>query len=245
MDSTTTLAEALDEGCEVTAISFRYGQRHTKELASAENVCKHYNVDHVVIDLDLSSYRSALTRKDIDVPMDREGELSQEIPITYVPARNIVFLSIAAGLCESIGADRIYIGANAVDYSGYPDCRPEFFKAYQEMLSKGTKAGVEGNPIRIATPILHSTKADIVRLGKKLGAPLHLTWSCYNGGEKACGHCDSCRLRLKGFEEAGYKDEIEYEHDENLRDIQVRSGRGAPDGAPDGFCKNYRVQSPL
>ena len=120
LDSTTTLAKALDDGCEVTAISFRYGQRHTKELVSAENVCKHYNVNHVVIDLDLSSYRSALTRKDIDVPLDREGELSEQIPITYVPARNIVFLSIAAGLCESIDADRIYIGANAVDYSGYP-----------------------------------------------------------------------------------------------------------------------------
>ena len=184
----------------MTALSFRYGQRHTKELVSAENVCRHYGVAHVVVDLDLSSYRSALTRKDIDVPLDREGKLSDEIPVTYVPARNIVFLSIAAGLCESIDADRIYIGANAVDYSGYPDCRPEFFEAYQEMLAKGTKAGVE----------------DIVRLGKKLGAPLELTWSCYNGGEKACGHCDSCRLRLKGFEEAGYRDEIEYEHGENL-----------------------------
>lgn len=211
LDSTTTLAQALADGCEVTAISFRYGQRHTKELVSAENVCKHYNVDHVVIDLDLSSFRSALTRFDIDVPLDREGKLDEKIPITYVPARNITFLSIAAGLCESIDADRIYIGANAVDYSGYPDCRPEFFEAFQNMLSKGTKAGVEGNPIKIMTPILYDSKADIVRRGKRLGAPLHLTWSCYNGGEKACGHCDSCRLRLKGFEEAGYKDEIEYE----------------------------------
>lgn len=216
LDSTTTLAKAIDDGCEVTAISFRYGQRHTKELISAENVCKHYNVDHVIIDLNLSSFRSALTRDDIDVPLDREGELDQKIPITYVPARNIIFLSIAAGLCESIDADRIYIGANAVDYSGYPDCRPEFFEAYENMINKGTKAGVEGHPIKILTPILHATKADIVTLGKKLGAPLELSWSCYNGGEKACGHCDSCRLRLKGFKEAGYRDEIEYEHDENL-----------------------------
>ncbi|UAL08043.1 MAG: 7-cyano-7-deazaguanine synthase QueC [Candidatus Methanogranum gryphiswaldense] len=210
LDSTTTLAQAIADGYEVTAISFRYGQRHTKELTSAKNVCDHYNVKHVVIDLNLSSFRSALTRKDIDVPMDRSGELSNEIPVTYVPARNIVFLSIAAGLCESIDADRIYIGANAVDYSGYPDCRPEFFEAYEKMLAAGTKTGVEGHPVKIITPILRSSKADIVRLGKKLNAPLDLTWSCYNGEDKACGHCDSCRLRLKGFEEAGYKDEIEY-----------------------------------
>ena len=216
LDSTTTLAQAIADGCKVTAISFRYGQRHTKELVSAENVCKFYNVDHVVIDLNLSSFRSALTRQDLDVPLDREGELDAKIPITYVPARNIIFLSIAAGLCESIDADRIYIGANAVDYSGYPDCRPEFFEAYENMIGKGTKAGVEGHPIKVMTPILYDSKADIVRRGKALGAPLHLTWSCYNGGEKACGHCDSCRLRLKGFKEAGYKDEIEYEHDENL-----------------------------
>ena len=211
LDSTTTLAQAIEDGCEVTAISFRYGQRHTKELESAANVCAHYGVAHVVYDINLGSFRSALTRDDIDVPMDRQGRLDQTIPITYVPARNIIFLSIAAGLCESIDADRIYIGANVVDYSGYPDCRPEFFEAYEEMLAKGTKTGVEGHPIKIMLPILHMSKADIVRTGKKLGAPLELTWSCYNGGEKACGHCDSCRLRLKGFEEAGYKDEIEYE----------------------------------
>ncbi len=211
LDSTTTLAMALADGCEVTAISFRYGQRHTRELRSAEDVCKHYGVDHVVIDLNLSSFRSALTREELNVPMDREGELDQQIPITYVPARNIIFMSIAAGLCESVDADRIYIGANVVDYSGYPDCRPEFFEAFQEMINKGTQAGVEGRPIRIMTPILDMSKADIVRKGKELDAPLHLTWSCYNGGDLACGHCDSCRLRLKGFEEAGYRDEIGYE----------------------------------
>lgn len=166
---------------------------------------------HVVIDMDLSSFRSALTRKDIDVPMDRPGELDEEIPITYVPARNIVFMSVAAGLAESIGAQFVYLGANAVDYSGYPDDRPDFFEAYQRMLEKGTKAGVEGHAVKIVTPLLYLSKADIVRLGKKLGAPLELTWSCYNGGEKACGHCDSCRLRLQGFKEAGYHDEIPYE----------------------------------
>ena len=217
LDSTTTLAQAIADGCNVTALSFRYGQRHTKELVSAANVAKFFNVKHVIVDIDLSMFRSALTRPEIDVPENRdESQMGQDIPVTYVPARNIIFLSIAAGLCESIDADRIYIGANAVDYSGYPDCRPEFFEAYENMINKGTKAGVEGHPIKIITPILHATKADIVTLGKKLGAPLELSWSCYNGGEKACGHCDSCRLRLKGFKEAGYRDEIEYEHDENL-----------------------------
>jgi 7-cyano-7-deazaguanine synthase len=211
LDSTTVLAKAISDGCEAFAVSFRYGQRHSRELISATEVCRHYGVMHTIIDINLSSFRSALTKEEIAVPMDREGSLDKEIPITYVPARNIIFLSIASGLCESIDADRIYIGANVVDYSGYPDCRPDFFRAFEAMLEKGTKAGVEGSPIKIVTPILHMSKADIVRLGKELGAPLHLTWSCYEGGERACGHCDSCRLRLKGFEEAGYKDEIDYE----------------------------------
>ncbi len=242
LDSTTTLAQALADGCEVVALSFRYGQRHTKELSSAENVCRHYGVRHIIVDLDLSSFRSALTRPDIDVPMDREGKLDESIPITYVPARNIIFLSVAAGLCESVDADRIYIGANAVDYSGYPDCRPEFFDAYERMIAVGTKAGVEGRPIKVMTPIMHDSKADIVRRGKELGAPLHLTWSCYNGGEKACGHCDSCRLRLKGFEEAGYKDEIEYE---DLRVVPFHTGRRPHDGGPDVLHKVRRMQPVL
>ncbi len=210
LDSTTVVATAINEGYTVTAISFRYGQKHTKELESAKAVAKHYGIAHAIIDLDLSSFRSALTQ-DIEVPADREGDLSQNIPITYVPARNIVFLSIAAGLCESVDADYIFIGTNSVDYSGYPDCRPEFLEAFQSMLAVGTKAGVEGNPIQIKAPLENLSKTEIVKLGKKLNAPLHLSWSCYNGGEKACGHCDSCKLRLKGFEGAGYKDEIEYE----------------------------------
>jgi queuosine biosynthesis protein QueC len=208
LDSTVTLAQALDDGHEVVALSFRYGQRHTRELESAKSVCKHYGIEHVILDMDMSSFRSALTKRDIEIPEDRK--IDSDIPVTYVPARNIVFLSVAAGICESSDADRIYIGANAIDYSGYPDCRPEFFSAFAEMLAKGTKAGVEGRPIKIETPILHMSKADIVRLGKKLNVPLRLTWSCYSGEEKACGHCDSCILRLKGFSEAGYVDEIEY-----------------------------------
>ncbi|MBP6021133.1 MAG: 7-cyano-7-deazaguanine synthase QueC [Candidatus Methanomethylophilaceae archaeon] len=211
LDSTTVLAQALADGCEVNALSFSYGQRHTKELTSAKNVCAYYGVRHTVMDLDLRLFRSALTRQDMDVPKDREGRLDADIPVTYVPARNIVFLSIAAGLCESIDADRIYIGVNDVDYSGYPDCRPEFLEAFERMLEVGTKSGAEGRPIKIVAPILRMSKADIVRLGKNLNAPLGLTWSCYGGGDKACGRCDSCRLRLKGFEGAGFKDEIEYE----------------------------------
>ena len=212
LDSTTTLAQAIADGNEVTALSFRYGQRHSKELTSASNVAKFYGVKHVIVDLDLSMFRSALTREEIEVPENRdESQMGKDIPVTYVPARNIIMMSVAAGLCESVDADKIYIGANVVDYSGYPDCRPEFFEAFEKMIGVGTKAGVEGHPIRIETPILKCSKADIVRLGKKLGAPLHLTLSCYEGGEKACGKCDSCQLRLRGFQEAGYKDEIEYE----------------------------------
>ena len=184
LDSTVTLAAAISEGMDAAALSFRYGQRHTKELRSAEAVCRHYGIEHRIIDIDLSSFRSALTDDSLEVPSDRKGKLDSDIPITYVPARNIIFLSIAAGVCESIGAEAIYIGANAVDYSGYPDCRPDFFKAFGNMLSAGTKAGVEGRPIEIKTPILELTKADIVRKGKELKAPLHLTWSCYNGAKR-------------------------------------------------------------
>ncbi|MGD0817789.1 MAG: 7-cyano-7-deazaguanine synthase QueC [Methanomassiliicoccales archaeon] len=213
LDSTVTLAYALSEGFEVVPLTIRYGQRHVRELDAAKAVVKHYGLKHhVVMDLDLSSFRSALTRSDIPVPeRSSTADIGDDIPITYVPARNIIFLSIAAGLAESVDADRIFIGANAIDYSGYPDCRPEFFRAFETVLKVGTKAGVEGAPIIIEHPILRSTKADIVRLGKKLKAPLELTWSCYQGGEKACGKCDSCLLRLKGFEDAGYRDEIDYE----------------------------------
>ena len=194
-------------------MTIRYGQRHIRELESAKAVVRHYGLKHhVVMDLDLSSFRSALTRSDIAVPeRGSTAEIGDDIPITYVPARNIIFLSIAAGLAESVDADRIFIGANAIDYSGYPDCRPEFFRAFETVLKVGTKAGVEGNSMVIEHPILRSTKADIVRLGKKLKAPLELTWSCYQGGAKACGKCDSCLIRLKGFEDAGSQDEIEYE----------------------------------
>jgi len=211
LDSAVTLASAIKDGYEPIALSFRYGQKHSKEIESAKAICNHYKIEHRIIDIDLSSFDSSLTKSGAEIPVDRKGKLQDNIPTTYVPARNIIFLSIAAGVAESSGAGSIYIGANSVDYSGYPDCRPEFFRRFEEMLSAGTKAGTEGNPIGIRTPILNLSKAEIVKKGKELNVPLHLTWSCYIGDQKACGRCDSCILRLKGFREAGYKDEIEYE----------------------------------
>jgi len=206
LDSTVTLACSVNDGNETVALSIRYGQRHTKELDSAKAVAKHYKVKHMIIDVDLSAFRSSLTDRSKDIAKDRKN-IGSDIPDTYVPARNMIMLSVAAGLCESIDADRIYIGANAVDYSGYPDCRKEFFDSFAKMIKKGTKAGAEGKAIKIVTPILEMSKSDIVRLGKKLKAPMHLTWSCYGGNERPCGHCDSCILRKKGFADAGYKDE--------------------------------------
>jgi len=207
LDSTVTLADSLNNGNETLALSFRYGQRHLKELDSAKAVAEYYNIDHRIVDIDLSSFRSSLTDDSKEIGKDRK-DIGSDIPGTYVPARNIIMLSVAAGVCESVDAEMIYIGANSVDYSGYPDCRKEFFDSFEQMISKGTKAGVEGHPIRIMTPILNMTKSEIVKYGKELNAPLHLTWSCYSGNEKPCGHCDSCLLRKKGFADAGYKDEV-------------------------------------
>ena len=210
MDSAVVLSKSLKDGNETTALSFRYGQRHTKELDSAKAVAEHYGVRHIIIDIDLSMFRSSLVGNSEDVEKDRK-DIGKDIPATYVPARNIIMLSIAAGLCESMDADMIYIGANSVDYSGYPDCRKEFFDAFENMIRTGTKAGTEGRPVKVIAPLLDMPKKDIVVLGKQLGTPLNLTWSCYSGNDKACGHCDSCVLRLKGFEDAGYEDEAEYE----------------------------------
>jgi 7-cyano-7-deazaguanine synthase len=213
MDSTVALAYALSQGYQMVLLTIGYGQRHIREIKAAREVAAFYKLQkHVVLDLDLSFLKtSALTSLGIEVPEREHGMIGNDIPSTYVPARNLIFLSIAAGLAESEGADRIFIGANAVDYSGYPDCRPEFFKAFQQALAVGTKAGVEGKRVRIEHPLLFLSKAEIVKLGMKLGAPLHLTWSCYKGGGKACGKCDSCLLRLRGFQEAGYRDTIPYE----------------------------------
>ncbi len=217
LDSTVTLAYALSRGDNVIPLTIWYGQRHERELLAAKNVASFYGLErHIIMELDLGYFRSsALISRELEVPLrDSVEDIGEGIPITYVPARNLAFLAIAAGLCESEGARRLYIGANAVDYSGYPDCRPEFFRQYQKVLEVGTKAGVEGRPVEIVTPIIGNTKGEIVSLGNELDAPLHLTWSCYKGGEKACGKCESCFLRLKGFEEAGLKDPIPYEGDE-------------------------------
>ncbi|MHC1680890.1 MAG: 7-cyano-7-deazaguanine synthase QueC [Methanomassiliicoccales archaeon] len=211
LDSTVTLAYALHQGFEVTALTINYGQRHKRELDAARAVAAHYKVPHIIMEFPLTGFRSALTDDSIPIPDRKPEDIGYDIPETYVPARNIVFLSLAAGLAESVDASAVFIGANAIDYSGYPDCRPEFFQAFENMLEVGTKRGVLGHPVSIEHPILKMTKAEIVKLGLKLEAPLHLTWSCYRGGEKACGHCDSCVLRLKGFKEAGVKDPVPYE----------------------------------
>ncbi len=210
LDSPTVLAYALDKGYEVYPVSFDYGQRHIRELQSSEDICNYYGVKLKKIKIDMTQIGgSALTDK-IDVPERGLENIEKEIPVTYVPARNTIFISLAAAYGETIKANSIFIGANAIDYSGYPDCRPGFFNAMEKTLNLGTELGItEG--FRIMVPLQYLTKSDIVKLGRKLGVPYRLTWSCYNGREKACGKCDSCLLRLKGFMEAHDFDDIEYE----------------------------------
>ncbi|NLD46594.1 MAG: 7-cyano-7-deazaguanine synthase QueC [Clostridiaceae bacterium] len=207
LDSTTCMSVAQREGCDLFPLSFDYGQRHKKELNCAKQIVKYYKVkNHMIINI-ANVGGSALTDMNIEVP---EYKGLPHIPVTYVPARNIIFLSYAAGYAETIGADAIYIGVNAIDYSGYPDCRPEFIEAFEKVIKVGTKAGVNGKPVKIVTPLINLTKAEIIKLACENRAPLHLTTSCYKGEEKACGVCDSCVLRLKGFKEAGIVDTIEY-----------------------------------
>ena len=215
LDSTTMLAYAVDKGFDVHALTFRYGQRHAAEIEAARRVAKAYRVsDHVVVDIDLRTFGGSALTADIDVPKDRlDADLATGIPITYVPARNTIFLSFGLAWSEVLGASDIFIGVNALDYSGYPDCRPEYVAAYQRMANLATKGGVEGTlPVRIQTPLLHLTKRQIVALGLSLGVDYALTLSCYDpsadGG--ACGHCDSCQLRRRGFAEAGVADPTRY-----------------------------------
>ena len=214
LDSSTVLAMALEKGYEVIALTFNYGQRHGRELESAKNVARHYGIsEHVVMDLGLGSFvKSSLTDESEAIPQGRtRSEIGSGIPSTYVPGRNLVFLSIASSLAESLGASAVFIAANSVDFSGYPDCTPEFIEAFQRTLDVGTKAGKEGRPVKVLAPIIRFSKAEIVREAVRLRVPLELTWSCYRGGAKACGRCDSCMLRLQGFAEAGVEDPIEYE----------------------------------
>lgn len=209
LDSATVLALAKARGYECHAISFSYGQRHERELVSSGIIAEYYGVDRVVSEMDLKHIaKSALTGHG-EVQKRDVHDISAEIPNTYVPSRNIIFLSIAASYAESIGAGHIFIGANAIDYSGYPDCRSEFYNAFERALNLGTKSGLESG-FRIHVPLQFLKKSEIIRLGTSLGVPYELTTSCYEGGEEACGMCDSCILRLQGFKEAGLKDPVKY-----------------------------------
>jgi len=213
LDSSTVLYQAKADGCECYAISFDYNQRHRRELESARAIALSAAVKaHQIVNFDLTLWGgSALTDNEMELPRDRTlGEMSQNIPTTYVPARNTIFLSFALAYAETLQADRIYIGVNALDYSGYPDCRLDYIQAMQEVFRLGTKQGREGEAINIVTPLIELKKTEIIQLGNKLGVPWEQTWSCYAGGENACGVCDSCRLRLAAFEELGLKDPVPY-----------------------------------
>ena len=215
LDSTTVLALARDEGYDTYAMSFRYGQRHTVELQFAEKAAKALGVkQHVIVDIDLRIFGGSALTADIAVPKDRaDEEMGDSIPITYVPARNTIFLSYALAWAEVLGADTIFIGANAIDYSGYPDCRPEYIDAYQRMANLATQVGVEGKTeLKIRAPLIDKTKAEIIRIGTALGVDYSLTLSCYDPDAegRACGGCDSCLLRKKGFKAAGIPDPTRY-----------------------------------
>jgi len=211
LDSATALAICAHEGFEPYALSFDYGQRHKLELGAARRVAASLGArDHRLASIDLRVFGGSALTDEIAVPKNRRGKT--EIPITYVPARNTIFLSYALAWCEVLGAADIFIGANAIDYSGYPDCRPEFISAFEHLAGVATKAGVEGTKFRIHAPLISMSKADIIRKGMDLGVDFSLTHSCYDPAADglACGECDSCRLRLAGFREAGLTDPIRY-----------------------------------
>ena len=215
LDSSTTLAVAKSQGYELYALTFRYGQRHQIEIEAAKRIAHYFQVaQHKIFDVDLGSFGGSALTTEIEVPKDRGlAEISADIPSTYVPARNTIFLSLALAWAEVLGAIDIFIGVNALDYSGYPDCRPEFIEAFETMANLGTKAGVEGVKIMIHTPLINLSKAQIIKKGLELGVDFSLTSSCYDPSSegKACGRCDACLLRLKGFAEAGIKDPALYE----------------------------------
>ncbi|MCE2720932.1 MAG: 7-cyano-7-deazaguanine synthase QueC [Dolichospermum sp.] len=213
LDSSTVLYQAKADGCQCYAISFDYQQRHRKELNSALTLANTAGViEHQVVNFDLRQWGgSALTDDKINLPQQRSlAEMADNIPVTYVPARNTIFLSFALGYAEAIAAERVYIGVNALDYSGYPDCRPDYIQAIQEVFRLGTKQGRSGQPIKIIAPLIDLKKTEIIQLGNQLGVPWHLTWSCYAGNDIACGVCDSCQLRLAAFAELGLKDPLPY-----------------------------------
>ena len=215
LDSATCLAIAIDSGFLPYALSFRYGQRHEFELDSAKAVSKSMGVEeHIILDIDLRAFGGSALTDDIEVPKDRdETNIKNEIPVTYVPARNTIFLSFGLAYAETLGANDIFIGVNALDYSGYPDCRPEYIASFQHMANLATKAGVEEkSDTNIHTPLIDLTKSDIIKAGLSLNVDYGLTHSCYDPEQNgySCGHCDACQLRIRGFEKLGLSDPIKY-----------------------------------
>ncbi|KYK24219.1 7-cyano-7-deazaguanine synthase [Thermoplasmatales archaeon SG8-52-4] len=215
LDSCVTAFITKKAGYDIYALTFCYGQKHKKEIQGAKNIASIINVkDHIFFDIDLSLFKgSSLIDKKLNPEKDhRLDEIGKKIPSTYVPARNTIFLSISLAFAESIDADTIFIGATSADYSGYPDCRPKYFEAFQKMADLSTKKSIEDKKITIKTPLINLSKSEIIKKGVEFLVPFEKTWSCYIGEKKACGRCDSCLLRLKGFKEAGLKDPIKYEY---------------------------------
>ena len=213
LDSTTCLAMAREQGFDLYALTFNYGQRHDHELNSAKMVVDLFNIeDHSIIDIDLSQFGGSALTDEIDVPKNRDSSDLADIPVTYVPARNTVFLSLALAWAEVLGSFDIFIGVNALDYSGYPDCRPEYISSFEKTANLATKAGVSGSSFKIHTPLIDMTKSEIIKTGMDLGVDYSLTSSCYDPDHKGnpCGLCDACYLRLKGFKEAGITDPLNY-----------------------------------
>jgi 7-cyano-7-deazaguanine synthase len=216
LDSATVLAIAAEQGFDIAALSFDYGQRHAREIACAALLARHYRVRrHQTMKIDLRAFGGSALTADIAVPKDHLGQHAageSDIPVTYVPARNTVFLSLALGFAEVTGAFDIFLGVNAIDYSGYPDCRPDFIAAFEKVANLATRAGVEGGTFKIHAPLIHMGKGQIIRQGLRLAVPYHLTHSCYDPAPdgKSCGHCDSCLLRRAGFKDAGAPDPVPY-----------------------------------
>ena len=215
LDSTTALAIAKSEGHEIYALTFRYGQRHEVEIEAARRIAEQFTVErHVVAEINLRVFGGSALTGDVEIPKGRDAEeMGRGIPVTYVPARNTIFLSFALAWAEVLGSSDVFIGVNALDYSGYPDCRPEYIEAYQRMANLATKAGVEGRQkLSIHTPLIHLSKAQIIKRGIELGVDYSLTSTCYDPSPEglACGQCDACLLRLKGFDENGLEDPATY-----------------------------------
>lgn len=208
LDSATTLYDAKKKGYRAFCLVFDYHQRHRREIAAALKIARTAQAKALLVKIALLWKGSALLDTTKQLPQSKTEAIPHRIPSTYVPARNTIFLSFALSYAETIGANTIFIGANALDFSGYPDCRPRYYKAFNRLSRVATKAGVEGRRIAICTPLLHKTKKEIIVLAKKLGVPLELTWSCYRGAKRPCGVCDSCRLRQKGFAQAGMRDPL-------------------------------------